>query len=139
MKRPFVADASVGVSWAVLSQSSSLTDRLLDEVASGRPFLVPPLWPFEVAQALLVLARRKRIAAEQCARARRALGRLTPVIDDEGPGAALGRISDLAGECGISVYDAAYLELALRRSLPLASRDTRLNAAAKSRGLETLL
>jgi predicted nucleic acid-binding protein len=135
----FVADSSVGVAWAVLSQSSPAAERLLDEVASGRPFVVPALWPFEVANSLVVLMRRKRITAEQCARARRALSHLRPVVDDEGPRTALGRVSDVAEENGLSVYDAAYLELALRRGLPLASRDADLNRAAKLRGLATLL
>jgi predicted nucleic acid-binding protein len=135
----FVADSSVAVSWAVLSQSSPLTDSLLDAVISGRAFVVPALWPFEVANALLALTRRKRITPEQCARARRALNRLRPLVDDEGPGEAFGRISEHAEEHELSIYDAAYLELALRRRLPIASRDARLNKAAQFRGIQTLV
>lgn len=139
MKSGFVADASVGVAWAVPAQSSKAAEDLLDEVASGTPFVTPVLWTFEVANALVMLARRKRIQAEQAARALRALGRLTPTVDDEGPRLAFGRIASLAGEYELSVYDAAYLELALRRRLPLASRDAALNQAAKLAGLKTLL
>jgi len=139
MNDGFVADSSVGVAWAVLSQSSEATEHLLDEVASGRPFAVPFLWMFEVANALLVLRRRKRIEPEQYARARRALSRLAPRVDDEGPRGALGKISDLAEKHALSVYDAAYLELAIRRGLPLASRDADLNIAAKRSGVKTLL
>ena len=135
----FVADSSVGVRWALPSQSSQITDHLLLDVASGRPFVVPVLWTFEVANSLLVLMRRKRIEPEQCARARRALSSLTPLVDDEGPRAALGRISDLAEEHALSAYDAAYLELAQRRGLPLASRDGDLNRAAKRCGIKVLL
>ena len=139
MSEGFVADASVGVAWAVHSQSIEATAQLLDEVASGRPFVVPVLWMFEVANGLLALTRRKRIDALQCARARLALNRLTPAVDDEGARFALTRVSELADKYRLSVYDAAYLELAQRRGVPLASRDTELNKAAKLMGVRTLL
>ena len=135
----FVADSSVGVAWAVFSQSSSTTDRLLTEVASGRPLVIPALWMFEVANALLVLVRRKLVTAEHFIRARRALGGLAPVVDEDGPRKALGEICDLAVEHSLSVYDATYLELALRTKLPLASRDAALNKAASRCGIRALL
>jgi predicted nucleic acid-binding protein len=135
----FVADSSVGVGWAVLSQPSQATEYLLKDLASGRPFVVPVLWTFEVANALLVLMRRRRITRQEYVRARRALVRLTPTLDEEGPQAALGSISDLAEKHALSVYDATYLELAIRRDLPLASRDAALNKAAKRSGIKTLL
>jgi predicted nucleic acid-binding protein len=139
LKDGFVADASVGVAWAVPAQSSKAAEDLLDEVASGTPFVTPVLWSFEVANALVVLARRKRIQTEQAVRALRSLGLLTPMLDDAGPRLAFGKIASLAGEYELSVYDAAYLELAVRRRLPLASRDAALNKAAKLRGVKTLL
>jgi predicted nucleic acid-binding protein len=139
VKGAFVADSSVGVAWAVLSQSTELTESLLNDVASGVPFVVPVLWMFEVSNSLLVLSRRKRIEAEQGIRARRALGRLTPLIDDEGLRYALSDITDLAEKNALSVYDATYLELAMRRMLPLASRDAALNQAAKRCGIDTLI
>ncbi len=139
MSEGFVADASVGVAWAVHSQSLEATAPLLDEVASGRPFVVPVLWMFEVANALLVLVRRKRIGPEQSALARRALSHLTPIVDEEGSRVALSAVYLLAEKHSLSVYDAVYLELALRRSLPLASRDMNLNRAAKFCGAKILL
>jgi predicted nucleic acid-binding protein len=139
LKSGFVADASVGVAWAVPVQSGKAVEDLLDEVASGTPFVTPVLWPFEVANALVVLARRKRIQTEQAVGALRSLGRLTPILDEDGPRLAFGRIASLAGEYELSVYDAAYLELALRRRLPLASRNAALNQAAKLAGVKTLL
>lgn len=139
MSSGFVADSSVGVAWAVEAQSSAVTRHLLDDVASGTPFFVPVLWMFEVANSLLVLVRRKRIEPEQYARARWDLIRLNPTIDDEAPRAALGKIADLAEKYVLSVYDAAYLELAVRRGLPLASRDAVLNKAARLSGVKTLL
>ena len=87
----FVADSSVGVAWAVWSQSSRATEHLLDDVASGRPFVVPVLWMFEVANSLVVLMRRRRIEFEQCARARRALSRLTHCRRRGGAAGCLGQ------------------------------------------------
>jgi predicted nucleic acid-binding protein len=139
MSEGFIADASVGVAWAIHSQASEATDGLLDQVAAGAPLVVPVLWPLEVANSLLVLVRRKRILAEDCDRARGALGRLPLVVDEEGARLAFGRISELAAEHGLSVYDAAYLELAVRRRLPLASRDDGLRKAANSCRVKLLL
>jgi predicted nucleic acid-binding protein len=132
-------DASVGVSWAVFAQFSPATGLLLEEVAAGKPFVVPGLWMFEVANALLALMRRKKILPQQCVRAREALSRLHPVIDDDGPRLALHRIWELAYKHSLSIYDAAYLELAQRKGLPLASRDGELRGAAAKCGIPILL
>lgn len=139
MSEGFVADSSVGVAWAVHSQASEATDELLEKVATGTPLVVPTLWPFEIANSFLVLFRRKRILAEERDRALDALDRLPLDVDDEGCRLAFRRTSDLATEHGLSVYDAVYLELAIRRKLPLASRDEALRAAAKGCRVKLLL
>ncbi len=139
MSEGFIADSSVGVAWAVPSQASNATDNLLDTVAAGTPLVVPTLWSFEVANSLLVLVRRRRILASERDRALAALARLPLLVDDEGPRLALGRISELAGQHGLSVYDATYLELAVRRKLPLASRDHALCQAAQDCRVKLLL
>jgi predicted nucleic acid-binding protein len=135
----FIADSSVGVAWAVHSQASDATDALLDQVAAGTPLIVPALWPFEIANLLLVLLRRKKILAPERVRALEALARLPFRVDDEGPRLALGCISELAADHGLSAYDSAYLELAVRRKLPLASRDEALCKAAQSCRVKLLL
>ena len=139
MSEGFIADSSVGVAWAVHSQASAATDELLDRVAAGTPLVVPTLWPFEVANSLLVLLRRKKLLTAERDRAVAALACLPLVVDDDGPRLALGRISELAAEHGLSVYDAAYLELAVRRKLPLASRDEALRKAAQGCHVKLLL
>ena len=139
MSEGFIADSSVGVAWAVPSQASAVTDCLLTEVAAGTLVVVPTLWPFEVANSLLVLLRRKKLLAPERDRALGALARLPLLVDDEGPRLALGRISELADEHGLSVYDATYLELAMRRKLPLASRDEALCKAAQGCRVKLLL
>lgn len=139
MKEGFVADASVGVAWAVAAQAGEETSQLLERLASGAVLVVPGLWGLEVANSLLALHRRKRIVAADYRFALSALERLPLEVDDEGVRGAFGRISELAVEHGLSVYDAAYLELASRRQLPLASRDNALRAAAKAARVKLLL
>jgi predicted nucleic acid-binding protein len=135
----FVADASVAAAWVVKSQSTGATDSLFVEVDAGAPVHVPVLWMFEVANALLMLRRRRRIDQQGYDLARADLGRLGPLVDTEGPQLALDSICDLAEKHELSVYDATYLELALRKTVPLASRDSALNKAAKRVGVRTLL
>jgi predicted nucleic acid-binding protein len=94
---------------------------------------------FEVANSLLILRRRRRIEAQEYEQARIDLTDLRPAIDEEGPVLAFGRIIELADQYSLSVYDAAYLELALRKTIGLASRDSALNKAAKRAGVKTLL
>lgn len=139
MSLGFVADSSVGVAWAAMSQSSEATKTLLDELAEGSPCVVPVLWMFEVANSLLVLVRRRRITSEEYSRARHGLASLRLIVDEEGPQQAFGSIWELADKYGLTVYDATYLELALRRGLALASRDRALNQSAKRSGVKTLL
>jgi predicted nucleic acid-binding protein len=135
----FVADSSVAIAWAVPSQATEGAVGLLNDVLTGTPFVVPVLWAFEVANSLLALRRRRVIQEEQYQRARQDLLDLESIIDEEGPRLALEKISSIAQEHSLSVYDAVYLELALRRKLPLATRDSALNKAAKSAGVPTLL
>lgn len=139
MNNGFVLDTSVAIAWAVASQSDAETDRLLENILAGRHLFVPVHWPLEAANALLVLVRRKRIAPEDSVRARHKLDRLAAIVDQEAPGIALTTLSELAAKHGLSVYDAAYLELAIRKWLPLASRDAALNRAARASGVKTLL
>jgi predicted nucleic acid-binding protein len=134
-----VVDASVAIAWFVRSQGNDETIALLDQVAEGMSVVVPALWVFEVANSMLILCRRKVIDEIRYEGSRSELSNLRPVVDYEGLQLALNNTSDLARKHALSVYDAAYLELALRRGLPLASRDAALNKAAKRAGIRTLL
>jgi predicted nucleic acid-binding protein len=139
VNRAFVLDSSVAISWVVESQSTEGAARLLDDVMRGSAMVVPLLWMFEVANSLLILWRRRIIAETQYQRARRDLIALEPIVDEDGPRLALETTSALAKEHSLSLYDAVYLELSLRRGLPLATRDAALNKAAKAAGITTLL
>ena len=127
----FVLDASVTFAWCFVDEASAAADRLLDRVQREGAY-VPALWPVEVANVLLVSERRGRIDPTSSMRFIDLLARLPISIDDETTGRALGDTLDLARERKLTVYDAAYLELARRRGLPLATRDTALRAAARA-------
>jgi predicted nucleic acid-binding protein len=137
MIRSFVVDASVAIAWVHPAQATDATRAMLGYVRQGAVIHVPALWPLEVANALLVLSRRHKLTE---AERRAALGwieRLSFTTDHEMSAIAFRRLSDLAGEHALSVYDAAYLELALRRGLPLACKDGPLREAAAKCGIDT--
>jgi len=135
---PFVIDASIGIGWVHPSQSNDLTKRLLEEAKAGTPIYVPSLWHLEIANTLIVLVRRKSISDAQREVALALLSQLRIIIDEEANRVAFSVISELAGKYALSAYDASYLELARRKSLPLATRDEALKTAAKKSGVKLL-
>lgn len=131
----FVADASVAIGWVHPAQSTADTAATLVAIAEGATLEVPALWPLEVANALAVLERRGKLTAGERQIALGWLRGLRTRIDHEMAGLAFSRFSELAGTYRLSAYDAAYLELAHRRRLPLACKDEPLRAAAKKCGV----
>jgi len=131
----FVLDCSVAMAWCFESEADSYTDAVL-RALPGRAAVVPALWPLEVANVLLVAERRRRLREADVVRFLDLLGELPIVVDSP-----LG-IQDLAGlmalgrEHRLSSYDAAYLRLAMRERLPLATHDRALRAAARAVGVE---
>ena len=138
MSAGFIVDASVGFAWVCQSQATPETDHLLNEVGAGAVGIVPALWFLEMSNVLLMAQRRHRLTAGERKAAMEKLSALQLTVDDEGARHAFGKISELAEKYGLTIYDATYLELALRRSLPLASRDEALKNAAKQCGLKVL-
>lgn len=138
MIESFVADSSIGLAWVHPSQATELTPRLLAGVEAGATVHVPSLWPMEIGNALLVAVRRKLMTDSQRRSALSLLSRLNVQVDAETASLAWTAISDLAAKYTLSVYDASYLELALRKRLPLASRDEPLRAAARKSGVKVL-
>lgn len=138
MSTGWVIDSSVGFAWVHPQQATSETDRLLDEVGQGATVVVPVLWFIEMANGLLVLQRRKKLTPAERKSALRMLSELNLVVDDEAAQTAFKKTSELAEKHGLTVYDATYLEVALRRKLSLASRDEALREAAKRNGIKVL-
>ena len=131
MTREFVVDASIGIAWIHPAQATTQSQSLLDLVGSGAVVRAPALWPLETANALLVLTRRGKLIEGERVSALAALAQLSVVLDYEMAALAFGRLSDLAARHGLSVYDAAYLELARRRKLAIACKDGPLRTAAR--------
>ena len=138
MSASFIVDASVGFAWVYQGQATPETDHLLNEVAAEATVIVPALWFLEMSNVLLVAQRRHRLTAGQRKAAMEKLTAMQLTVDEEGSRNAFGKTSELAEKYGLTIYDATYLELALRRSLPLASRDEALRNAAKQCGLKVL-
>lgn len=131
MSERFVADASIGVAWVHPAQATPQTEALLQAVYDGAVVEAPALWPLEIANALLVLIRRKKLSADERQRSLIALQGLSVELDYEMSSLAFAKLSTLAVEHRLTVYDAAYLELALRKKLPLGCKDGPLREAAK--------
>lgn len=108
-------------------------------MVEGTTMLVPPIWLYETANTLLILHRRGKTSKAEYRAGRELLEGLRILTDDESLQAVNMQVTDLAVATGLTVYDAAYLELAIRRQLPLASRDADLNRAAKRHCLHLLL
>ena len=108
---------------------------MLDALADGAAIEVPALWPLEVANALIVLVRRKKLTEAERQIGLGWLRGLPLRIDHEMASLAFSRLSDLATAHQLSIYDAAYLELAQRRKLALACTDGPLRKAAKQSGV----
>lgn len=127
-----VIDASVAVAWFVQSQASNYADRIARRTRR-EALVVPSLWEAEFANVMAVLLRRGVLTRHQVAAVMAGAERLKPAIDRD---AATARaLFTLADRHGISAYDAAYLELAQRRGLPLATRDANLARAARAAGV----
>ena len=138
MSSGFVVDASMAFAWVKPSQASAASDALLEQIEQGATVVVPSLWFLEVANGLLVAQRRKLLTASERTRALARLSGLALTVDDVDARVAFDRTSALAMRHGLSVYDAAYLEVALRRTLPIASRDEALLSAAARAGANVI-
>ncbi len=131
MTRAFIADASVAVGWVHPGQATRQTAAMLDAMAEGATLEVPALWPLEVANALTVLVRRRKLTEDERQTGLGWLRGLRLRVDHEMASLAFSRLSELATTYQLSVYDAAYLELAQRRRLVLGCKDGPLRRAAK--------
>jgi predicted nucleic acid-binding protein len=129
--KEFVVDASISIAWVHPAQATTQSQALLEAIAAGAVVRAPALWSLETANALLVLTRRRKLSEAERVNALTVRAQLSVVLDHETAALAFGKLSDLATRHGLSVYDAAYLELALRRKLPIACKDGPLRTAAK--------
>jgi len=132
--RRFVLDCSVTVAWCFESQADAYTKGVLGQLGVSQAS-VPSLWPFEVANALAVGERRNKLTKAETERFLAILVGLPIMMEEQAHHRALDRTLSLARELALSAYDAAYLELAMREGLPLATRDGQLKKAARAVGV----
>lgn len=135
MTDAFVVDASIAVAWVHPEQRTAATEAMLEAVNRGTGVHAPSIWPIEVSNALLVLSRRRKLLEGNRKAGLDRLSALQVAIDHDGVAMAWDKLSELAVTHNLSVYDAAYIELALRLGLKLASKDEALARAAESMGV----
>ena len=135
MTSAFIADASVAVGWVHPAQATTQTAAMLDAIGEGATLEVPALWSLELANALTVLVRRRKLTEDERQTGLGWLRGLRLRVDHEMASLAFSRLSELATTHQLSVYDAVYLELAQRRKLVLGCKDGPLRKAAKQSGV----
>ena len=131
----FVLDCSVAISWCLVDENNDYANAVLLMMPDAEAF-VPGIWSLEIANVLLVAERRNRMTTEQSEEAVALLQSLLIQVDTATDANALGATLALGRQEGLASYDAAYLELALRLGLPLATIDTRLAEAATRCGVD---
>jgi predicted nucleic acid-binding protein len=133
---PFVLDASVAIAWCFEDETNPDTEAVLDRLTDD-PAVVPSLWEYEVANVVLIAERRGRLTEFQATRFVELLGRLPINVDLAPP--EITAVLAVGRRHALSAYDAAYLVLAERDGIPLATQDERLRAAANAAGVPLLI
>jgi predicted nucleic acid-binding protein len=136
--RALVMDGSTALGFLMADEQAPQARRALEALERGVPTFVPSHWALETANGLLMAERRKRITQADAAEALEILGQLPIETDDETGRRAAGETAGLARQYGLTIYDAAYLELALRRGAALATSDAALAKAARKAGVDVI-
>ena len=130
MTQPMVIDNSVVMTWCFEDEANDYADSVLDKLAETTA-MVPSIWALEVVNVLLTAERRKRLKQADSLRFMTLLSQLPIVVDHDRPEKMMKDLLDLGRSTGLSSYDAAYLELAMRNDYPLATLDKKLAEAAR--------
>jgi predicted nucleic acid-binding protein len=136
----FVLDASVAISWCFPddpTEDTPYSRRILNELAVNDA-IVPGIWAFEIANSIFVSnSKRKRITELQIKEYLDLLKALPIRVEPQNLWATVD-LQSLARRRDLAAYDVAYLDLALRTGLPLATSDRFLSAAAAAEGVTVL-
>jgi len=128
--RGFVIDTSVVMAWCFKDEADQYADAVLDLLAASTAF-APSIWPLEVCNVLIVAERKKRLGEADSTRFLELITGLPITIESEPFERIMREILSLARKHRLSTYDASYLELAMRKGLPIATLDSHLRTAAK--------
>jgi len=135
----FVLDNTVTMAWCFTEESTEFTKTLLSRLANlTDSAVVPALWLYEVANVVELAVRRGRIPGEKALAFLESLADLPIEVENPSPTQVFVTVRTLAGQYLLTAYDAAYLELAIRHRLPIASLDKALSRAALVAGLSTV-
>jgi predicted nucleic acid-binding protein len=136
--KAFVLDVSACLPWCCEDETTAASEEMLEWAAEGSELHVPSLWPWEILNVVAVTIKRRRISADRGMEFLELLATLNFKIDRPPETGDFPRLHSLALNHKLTAYDAAYLDLAKRLSLPLASRDDDLRAAALAEGIALL-
>jgi predicted nucleic acid-binding protein len=134
----FVLDNSVVMRWCFETAANAYADSVLNRLATGDTAIVPVLWFYEASAVLSRAQNTGALAAAKAADFIAELQSLSITADDAGLARVFTDVHRLALACRLTSYDAAYLELAIRLNLPLATLDEDLIRAAKTAGVAVL-
>ena len=137
MSGAVVLDCSVAMAWCFPDESTPATNSLL-KTLEHETAVVPGLWFLEVANVLSLAEKRKRLTPTKSAEFLKFLSAFELEVDHEAASRAFDYVLPLCRAHGLTAYDATYLELALRRRLPLATLDGDLRAGARALGVALL-
>ena len=133
----FVFDASVILAWQFPDEECEVVDHVADLLIDQTAW-VPAHWHAEIANGFAIAVRRKRLTPDYRQEALARISDLPIKTDHEGTAALWNETQLLCDEYQLSAYDAAYLELARRRRIPLATLDTAMNRAAEELGISLI-
>jgi predicted nucleic acid-binding protein len=133
----YVVDPSVALAWLLPDETNARADAVRVAIENGGEAWIPTHWWLEIGNGLLMAERRGRITAPQVAQALSLVNSLPLEEDEETAEQIPTRTLTLARAHKLTIYDAAYLELALRRGAVLATLDEPLAIAAQKEGVRT--
>lgn len=134
----FVVDASVTLAWCLPGQATSVSESALKKLGAGVTALAPCIWPAEVANSIWSAERRGSLSRSQAAGILNLLRSLPVMVEHQVPVRVFDAVRELASRYDITVYDASYLDTAIREQLPLASLDRALLRAAREAGVKVV-
>ena len=126
----FVIDNSVVMAWCFVEEESEYADAVLASLESAEA-IVPAIWPLELGNVVVVAERRKRLSEADSVRFLALINDLPIKVIQEPPERMTKEIVALAREHHLSTYDASYLDLAMRKGLPIATQDAGLKKTAQ--------
>jgi predicted nucleic acid-binding protein len=137
--KTFVLDASTVLTWCFPDEATQKAQEVSELIAAGARVAVPAFWRFEILNALLVGERRKRITQTLITDFLEDLNRLPVDVDDNATAEVVFvQTQALCRKHGLTAYDAAYLEIAMRNGCALGTVDTDLHDAAAAEGVNVL-